>query len=47
MRSRSANSSIACWSPKAPGVLPGARIAQPGPALMNTSCWAPAKLGQA
>ena len=45
--SRSANSSIACSSPKAPGVLPGPRMAQPGPALMNTSCCAPSKLGQA
>ena len=46
MASRSANSSIACSRPKAPGVLPGARIAQPGPALMNTSCCAPSKFGQ-
>ena len=45
-RDFSASSSIVCSKPNAPGVLPGPRIAQPGPALMNTSCCAASKFGQ-
>ncbi len=37
MPRRSASSSIACSIANAPGVLPGPRIAHPGPALMKTS----------
>jgi hypothetical protein len=37
MASFSASSSIACSRANAPGTAPGARMAQPGPALMKTS----------
>ena len=46
MASRSASSSTACSRPQAPGTAPGARIAQPAPALMNTSYCALSKFAQ-